>query len=54
MTRKEYYQRNYATSHAKNGGRVQVPEAVERVSVHEPCFFCGEAKGLCRHRRPVW
>lgn len=46
------YQRLYATGHAIDHGRpVHVPENVERVSIHEPCFMCGTAKGLCRHRR---
>lgn len=49
---KEEYRKNYSTGHALNGARTFVPEDIQRVSVHEPCFFCGEARGLCRHRRP--
>lgn len=50
------YQEQYSTGHARNeaGVRTYVPEDVERLTVHEPCFFCGEARGLCRHRRAVW
>ena len=51
MTTKKYYAENYSTGHALRGGRVQMPEDVERVCVHEPCFYCGEARGLCRHRK---
>lgn len=29
---------------------IVVPEDIERVSEHEPCFRCGQARG-CRHRR---
>lgn len=51
---KEDYAKNYSTGHAaaSAGSRTFVPEDIERVCVHEPCFFCGEARGLCRHRRP--
>jgi tRNA(Arg) A34 adenosine deaminase TadA len=28
-------------------------EAAERLSEHEPCWMCGTARGLCRHRRLV-
>lgn len=47
------YQRLYKTGHAKEQSyqQVHVPADVERVSIHEPCFMCGTAKGLCRHRR---
>jgi hypothetical protein len=31
---------------------VTVPEDIERVTEHEPCFYCGVRAGLpCRHRR---
>jgi hypothetical protein len=50
MTREEYA-RNFSSGHARNGGPVIVPPDVERVSVHEPCWMCGEARGLCKHRR---
>lgn len=29
---------------------ITVPDDIERRSVHEPCFYCGTALGLCRHR----
>jgi hypothetical protein len=45
------YERLYSTGHARDHGRPTiVPENVERVSVHEPCFRCGIARGLCKHR----
>jgi hypothetical protein len=51
MTREEYA-RNYSTSHAMDHGRsVIVPENIQRVSEHEPCFRCGNARGPCRHRK---
>jgi hypothetical protein len=50
MTKEEYH-RNYSTGHAMNGAPVRVPDDVERVSVHEPCWMCGCARGLCRHRK---
>jgi heterodisulfide reductase subunit C len=47
------YRRRWSTGHAKAeaGLRVQVPEDVQRVSESEPCFQCGTARGMCRHRR---
>ena len=32
---------------------VSIPEDVQRVSESEPCFMCGTARGLCKHRRLV-
>jgi hypothetical protein len=48
---KEEYALKYSGGYARNGGPVQVPENVERAVVHEPCWMCGEARGMCRHRR---
>jgi hypothetical protein len=53
MTKKEYYAKNYSTSHARNGGRPYVPSDIQRLTVHEPCFYCGAARE-CRHRKAVW
>ncbi len=50
--RREYYAENYSTGHAKNGSGPVIPADIVRLSEHTPCFFCGEAKGLCRHRTP--
>jgi hypothetical protein len=51
MTREEYA-RNYSTSHAMDHGRsVIVPDNIQRVSESVPCFMCGMARGVCRHRR---
>jgi hypothetical protein len=51
MTREEY-KRRWSTGHAMDHGRpVQIPDDVIRLSEHEPCFMCGTARGLCRHRR---
>lgn len=49
MTREDYA-KHYSGGYARTGGPVHVPEDVQRVSVHEPCFQCGTARGLCRHR----
>lgn len=49
MTREEYA-REYSGGHARNGQPVNVPHDVQRVSVHEPCFMCGAARALCKHR----
>ena len=43
--------RKINTNHAHNGKMV-VPEDIERAETHEPCFYCGIARGPCRHRRP--
>jgi hypothetical protein len=48
MTREDYA-RDYATGHAKTGRPVIVPNDVMRLSEHEPCFLCGQARG-CKHR----
>lgn len=32
-----------------DGGRIVIPEDVERRDVHSPCFNC-ESRGPCRHR----
>jgi hypothetical protein len=32
---------------------VIVPHDVERVSVHEPCPYCGTARAMCKHRMAV-
>jgi hypothetical protein len=48
---RDEYARRWSTGHARDHGRPTiVPENVERVSVHEPCFMCGTARGLCKHR----
>jgi hypothetical protein len=54
MTREEYH-RLWSTGHAREfaGRTTIVPDNVERLSEHEPCWMCGTARGLCRHRRPV-
>jgi DNA polymerase III alpha subunit (gram-positive type) len=50
MTREEY-QRDYGTTGYRHpGGPVVVPDDIERVSEHTPCFWCGQARG-CEHRR---
>jgi hypothetical protein len=50
---REDYARNFSGGHAMDHGRpVIVPDNVERVSEHTPCFLCGVRAGLpCRHRR---
>lgn len=48
--RPDRYKNEYSSGHARNGCRTTVPDDIKRLTVHEPCFFCGEAKGLCRHR----
>jgi hypothetical protein len=49
---REEYQRHYAGKHAIDHGRpVFVPDDIQRLAEHEPCFYCGTARGLCRHRR---
>lgn len=30
--------------------RLVIPEGVQMVEFHEPCFMCG-TRGVCRHRR---
>jgi hypothetical protein len=47
------YQRRWSTGHARDHGRPTiVPEDIQRVTEHEPCFMCGVRAGLpCRHRR---
>lgn len=48
------YQRLYSTEHRvhDHGRPTIVPDDIERVSEHEPCWFCGVRAGLpCRHRR---
>jgi hypothetical protein len=47
---KEEYARKYSGGYARTGGPVQVPHDVQRVSLHEPCFRCGTARGPCPHR----
>jgi hypothetical protein len=53
MNREEYARR--WSSGARDFNRVvdcDVPQDVERVTEHEPCFYCGVRAGLpCRHRR---
>jgi hypothetical protein len=48
MTREEYA-RKYAGGYNRTGQPVRVPEDVQRAEHHEPCFYCGTARG-CRHR----
>jgi hypothetical protein len=50
---REEYARRWSTGHRMDHGRpVIVPDDVERISEHEPCFYCGTRAGLpCRHRR---
>lgn len=50
MTREDYA-RDYATGFDRRGPLTSVPEDVERVAVHEPCFRCGVSRALCKHRR---
>lgn len=51
MTRDDYA-RQWSSGHARTGQRTFVPENVQRVTEHEPCFMCGTRAGLeCRHRR---
>jgi hypothetical protein len=47
------YARQWLSSEAANWVRpVTVPDNVERVDEHTPCFKCGVRAGLpCRHRR---
>lgn len=50
---KQEYARRWA-SQAPSFQRVvepKVPDDVERLFEHEPCFMCGTARGPCRHRR---
>lgn len=47
----EWYKIDVASVTGLWGERIDVPDNVERRSVHEPCFMCGTAHGLCRHRR---
>ena len=52
MTReyqREYYARQYSAGLDRRGPIVQVPDDIERLEHHEPCFLCGSARG-CRHR----
>ena len=49
MTRDEYALK-YSGGYARNGQPVSIPDDVERVSVHEPCPFCGTARAMCKHR----
>lgn len=48
MTREEYALK-WKGGHARKGNSVTVPADVERVQWHEPCGFCGTARG-CKHR----
>jgi hypothetical protein len=45
------YQQLYRTERSvlEHNRAVIVPADIERVSEHEPCFLCGQARG-CRHR----
>jgi hypothetical protein len=52
MTREEYA-REYSGGYNRQGPPVIVPNDVERLSEHGPCWMCGTARGLCRHRRLV-
>ena len=47
---REEYARRWSTGHAMNGQPVRVPENIERRHVHEPCWMCGTALGVCKHR----
>lgn len=47
MTR---YTDEYSGTYHTRARPIIVPENVERLSEHEPCFRCGQARG-CRHRR---
>jgi hypothetical protein len=50
MTREEYA-RDFSGGYNRTGHPVIVPDDVERRSVHEPCWMCGTAFGMCKHRR---
>lgn len=53
MITREQYQREYSGGYnrAQGGLQIVVPDDVERVAEHEPCGYCGQARGPCRHRR---
>jgi hypothetical protein len=47
---REEYSRRWSTGHARDHGRPTiVPEDIQRVEHHTPCFMCGTARG-CKHR----
>lgn len=51
--RREYdrlYKSGCASGVRVTDARILIPENIERVAVSEPCFMCGTARGLCRHR----
>jgi hypothetical protein len=39
----------HSAGFARKGPRVDMPDDVQRVAYHEPCTFCGTARG-CKHR----
>jgi hypothetical protein len=51
MTREEYARDYGTTGYRHPGSPVIVPDDIQRVSESEPCFMCGRARGLCRHRK---
>lgn len=49
---RQEYARLYKPPHPRQfDDPVHVPENVRRVEIVEPCFMCGTARGVCRHRR---
>jgi hypothetical protein len=49
--RRAYYDKHFRnTMKREQPSHLRVPESIERVEFHAPCFQCG-ARGECRHRR---
>jgi hypothetical protein len=48
--------REYARHYKSPGARIashvmRVPDDVERRDNHDPCWYCGQAVGPCKHRK---
>lgn len=48
--REQYRERLSSVHRSYKGHTIVIPDDIERVTIHEPCPYCGTARGMCRHR----